>query len=67
MNEKDSLDFRIAKLMNYTIYVLCTVVAPIVCCFVCDIHIVIGVIYLIVVGFPLCVIGYDLIIEAKEW
>lgn len=67
MNEKDSLDFRIAKLMNYTIYVFFVVVAPIVSCLVFDIHVVVGVIYLIVIGFPLCLIGYDLIIEAKDW
>lgn len=67
MNEKDSLDFRIAKLMNYTIYVFFVVVAPIVSCLVFDIHVVVSVIYLIVIGFPLCLIGYDLIIEAKDW
>lgn len=67
MNEKDSLDFRIAKLMSYTTYVFFVVVVPIVCCLLFDIHVVVGVICLIVIGFPLCVIGYDLIIEAKDW
>ena len=67
MNEKDSLDFRIAKLMSYTFFVFVVAIVPIVCCFVFDIHVVIGTIYLLVIGFPLCVVGYDLIIEAKDW
>lgn len=67
MNEKDSLNFRITKLMSYTIYVFFAVVVPIVSCLFFDIHVVVGVIYLIVIGFPLCIIGYDLIIEAKDW
>ena len=53
--------------MSYTFFVFVVAIVPIVCCFVFDIHVVIGTIYLLVIGFPLCVVGYDLIIEAKDW
>lgn len=67
MNEEYSMEFRLAKLMHYIVYVFFITLFPIICCVCFDIHIVVAVVYFLVVGIPLCFVGYDLIIEAKDW